>query len=914
MSPGQPAPTPVHEWERIKDIAASALELAPPERDAFVRVQCAGVSALERAVREILAGEDDTGSLLLPELDLAIGASPVPLAAAHAAFDGYTITRLLARGGTSDVYLAHQKHPEREVAIKVFRAGLGSDRQVQRFRDEARILARLEHPGIAAIFAAGITDKLAPVALPYLAMEYVEGSSLTSHARERGLSLDDRIRLMVRVCEAVHGAHQRGVIHRDLKPANILVRADGSPKVLDFGIARLTGEADTSASHTVTGELLGTLAYMSPEQLRADHHAIDTRTDVYALGVILFELLAGRPAYDVTSMPMTEAVAQIQRGLRTSLRDLGVRCDPDVEAVVHKAAAAVPSDRYASSEALAQDLRRLLAGEPVLAQPPTTLYRVRKFAARNKAGVTTALILALVILGLSVASVVGFVRASHQRNLAIAAQSRAETALAREELVGGYVRSMLTSADPTLHGPDVRVVDVLRLWGEDIDRDLASSPDVSARLHALLADTYFALGSYEDATQHYRAAIAAVTPIEGEDAPIRLDMTTGLANTLMYVDQLEEAETLIEENLARATRTQGAETLAALMLRESQAELARMRNEIDRAEELYGSLRSDAKRLFGENSEIHTTALSGLSRTYLESYQPTKAIEVLRELLDLRTRIDGLDHPGTIIARGNLGIALEDLGEYQQSVDILTENVAIGERKLGPLHHTVRSSRAALAVSLHGLGQTDQAIEICERVLQDEIAVYGPDHTDVATAISNLVAMLLSEERYDQALAYTPMAVEIMTEAYGPDHTRTITTLGNHASALQGLKRYDEAGRALQDLYTRLQRTAGPGNTQTLIWGNNLAMLHHETGAFAEGAAVLTDIIALARASEECPDVYTAVFERNLGRCLMGAGDFPAAHAHLTLSMQLLDSAPEHMRARTQEFLDELAKLWTPPG
>ncbi len=795
------------EWEQIKEITASALELPASERDDYLRKHCEPGGSIDRAVREMLSSEDDTGDVLLGEIDFVVGATPLPLATGTTEFDGYRIERLIARGGTSDVYLAHQSHPERHVAIKVFRAGLGSDRQVERFQGEVRILAKLDHPNIAAIFSAGLSDKIAPVPLPYLAMEYVEGQTLTEYVQSRSLSLDERLLLMAKVCSAVHGAHQRGVIHRDLKPANILVREDGEPKVLDFGIARLvSADGNTSRSHTMTGEILGTLAYMSPEQIRADHDAIDIRTDVYALGVILYEILTGKPAFDVSALPIPEAITRIQRGTRSTLNEAGIHCDPDVEAVVQKAAATAQNERYTSAESLAEDLRRLVAGEPVLAQPPTTIYRLRKFAGRNKAGVATALVLTLVILGLSLASVIGFVHASHQRNLALDAQAEAESALTREKQVGDYVRSMLTSADPTIHGPDVRVVDILHLWGDDIDKDLSSTPDVSARLHALLADTYFSLGNYDDAAAHYRVAISTITPLEGVDSSVRLEMITGLISTLTYLDQLEEAESLIDQNFERALRTEGPESIAALRLQESTAELARLRNDIELAEELYSKLRLDAKRLFGEDSEIYSVALSGLSRTYLESYQPAKAIEVLQELLDIRTRTDGPDHPGSIIARGNLGIALEDLGEYQQSVNLLTENVRIGEQKLGPLHHTVRSSRGALAISLHSLGKTDEAIQLAERVIRDEIEVYGPDHTDVATATSNLVAMLLSEERYEEALKYTPRALDILSKAYGPDHLRTISALGNYAVNLQGMKHYDEAGEVLRDLYTRLKR------------------------------------------------------------------------------------------------------------
>ena len=284
------------DWNRIKEIVATALELPKHERAAFVANECAGESELLAAVNELLADDDDSNDVISEDLDILVGIKPLPDVSGLTDFDGFHIQRLLARGGTSDVYLAQQEHPEPKVAIKIFRAGLSSERQLDRFQGEVEILARLEHPYIAAIYAAGMSDKVAPVPLPYLAMEYVEGVPLTEFASSSAMSLKAKLELMVAVCQGVHGAHQRGVIHRDLKPANILVKPDGTPKILDFGIARLTTQDGTHGGHTMTGELVGTLAYMSPEQLGSESGNIDIRTDVYSLGTILYEIQGAQEA------------------------------------------------------------------------------------------------------------------------------------------------------------------------------------------------------------------------------------------------------------------------------------------------------------------------------------------------------------------------------------------------------------------------------------------------------------------------------------------------------------------------------------------------------------------------------------------------------------------------------------------
>lgn len=917
-------------WDRVKDIVASAFELPRHERSAFVAQQCGGDAELLASVNALLADDDDedTGEVLSTDLDILVGVTPLPDVSGLTDFDGFNIQRLLARGGTSDVYLAKQQHPERSVAIKVFRAGLSSNRQLERFQSEVEILARLEHPYIAAIYAAGMSDKVAPVPLPYLAMEYIEGEPLTDFARSQAYDTDDKIKLVSLVCQGIHGAHQRGVIHRDLKPANIFVKPDGTPKILDFGIARLATQDGSRGGHTMTGELVGTLAYMSPEQLGPDGDLIDIRTDVYSLGVILFEMLAGRPAFDTSASSIPETMKQIEAGSVPTLRSLGIHVPADLEAVLSKATSREPELRYDSAAAFAADLNRLLTGEAVEAHPPTTMYRLRKFAGRNKAMVTAGSIATSLTLALTAASVVGFVSASQERDAAIEAraiadseterateQARiAEEALGREQTIGEYIKRMLTSVSPVNHGPDARVADVIATWGDDIDSSFPNNSDTRARLHALLGDTYFALGQFNEALLHFRAAFEIVAPNNTNPHVPLIDLYTGLINTLMFLGELDEAEQLLATALPMAVEEYGINDQMTLALRESEAEWYRLKGDLDTSVEKFKILAADSKEALGESSNQHLTALGGVVRSLLEDQKSTEAVEVLRGLIVLRETHMGREHPTTLIAFGNLGTALNDIGEFEEAVSVLEENIEIGERVLGELHHTVRTSRGGLIDSLHRVGRSDEALALSWRVVEDDRAVYGDDHPDVAVSLNNVAAMLLELERFEEALELTEDVHERLTRNLGATHPRTLVALGNHAIAIQGVGRLSDAAEVLTQLHQLLLDTFGPLDGQTIVAGNNLAMLWLEIEEYQQGADLLRDVIAAGHESPECPLFYIGIFERNLARCLMGLEQYPEAEDHLLISAEILKDSPPQFVERTQEFLDELYSKWTPPA
>jgi serine/threonine protein kinase/tetratricopeptide (TPR) repeat protein len=491
-------------FERVDALFRAACVLPREEREQFLDAECEDDSALRLEVESLLAvdaetdGPLDDAPLLPNSIAAAVGVPPAPEgdAAAPERIDGYRIIRIIGRGGMGVVYEAEQESPRRRVALKVINPGLVTPGLLRRFNFETEALGRLQHPGIAQIYAASTYDAGAG-AQPYFAMELVEGTVLTRHAGLRRLSARARLELLARVCDAVHHAHQRGVIHRDLKPANILVTDDGRPKILDFGVARATdSDLQITTMPTHIGQIVGTVPYMSPEQAGGDASGLDTRSDVYALGVIGYELLTGRLPYDVRDKMLHEALRAIREDDPTPLVTHSRVLAGDVATIIGKALEKDPARRYQSASALAADIRRHLHDEPISARPPSVWYQLAKFTRRNKPFVAAGSI-ATATLVLATCVSIGFALSeSNQRRLAEQQHAQADE---RFNEVRELANTFLFKVDEQLVGVagatparETLVTTALEYLDQLAD-DVGSDPELLSEL----ADAYIRVGDIQ---------------------------------------------------------------------------------------------------------------------------------------------------------------------------------------------------------------------------------------------------------------------------------------------------------------------------------------------------------------------------------------------------------------------------------
>ncbi len=531
-------------WSAVRAIVEDALDLPDAERGAFIDGACADDAELRRAVERLVDADsrpDRITRIVEEQQRDALADTAVAADFTGRRVGRYQLRRLIATGGMGAVYEAEQSEPSRLVALKTMGFGLHTADAVQRFRYESEILARLSHPAIAQVYETGTLDgpddgEVAFASVPWFAMEYVEGArDIVQYVREEALPRDALLDLFLQVCDAVHHGHLKGVIHRDLKPGNILVDRAGRPKVIDFGVARVSDAEGGSGVHTRAGHMVGTPQYMSPEQFAGEPGAIDTRSDVYALGLLLFELLCGQRPYDLADKPIAEAAHLVEVLGARRLRSVDPLQPSDLEWICDKALARERERRYDTAADLAADIRRHRRREPVLAGPPTTIYRVSRFVSRHRVGVISASLVLLALVGGLVGTWVGLQREAEQ--------------LRRSRALAGFLGSMFRSMTPDGRGPDARVVDVLEDASWRVQREFADDPVIQADILDALGRAYADVSLREQAERLLRSALAVRTEELSVDDPERLATLGVLSDVLARRGQMAEAEGMLREGL-----------------------------------------------------------------------------------------------------------------------------------------------------------------------------------------------------------------------------------------------------------------------------------------------------------------------------------------------------------------------------
>lgn len=760
----------------------------------------------------------------------------------------FRIRGVLGQGGMGVVYRAEQDSPRREVALKVVRPGYATPEIMRRFAHESQILGKLQHPGIAQVYQAGTADTGAGPQ-PFFAMELVHGPTLSAYIEQESPSLRARLELMVQICDAVQHAHTKGVIHRDLKPANVIVTnpaGDQSgarqPKILDFGVARATDADIQSATiQTTAGQLVGTVPYMSPEQVAADPEALDTRSDVYALGVMLFEVLSGELPHDLRRVGIAEAARIIGQVEPTKLGTHGTTLRGDLETIAAKTLEKEPDRRYQSAAELGEELGRYLRDEPIEARRASTVYQLRKFARRNRslvaAGAVAAGVLALGVAGTAWQAI----DASRQ---AVAAQQAEAKAVAINEFL---VKELLGAANPAVaQGEDVTVLELFRTASERVGTALADEPELEMTVRGVLGEVLVNLADGPGAQREFDR-VAELTAIHlGPTHEETLAAQHALADLDARMGRLADARARIDDVLPRMREHLGPDHIETLK------------------------------------------AEGSLGRVMLEMGDLAGAEEILRRSAEAIEAKLGPDDIQTMTTWNNLATALKDLRRFDEAEAVDRDLLERRTRVFGALHPDTLTSMNNRAALLQLMARTEEATALFEQTLEGRRAVLGTSHPSTLTTMNNMADAAIRAGDFERAEALLSEAIEGLTAAYGPRHPTLLTAQNNLAYVFEETDR-DELAEPLYRnvLATRLE-VLGPTRPETLSGANNLGMLLQRTGRLEEAAEYLSNA---ARGSAEVlgeDHFYTAIFENNYGDCLTDLGRYDEAIELITRSGAVL--------------------------
>jgi tetratricopeptide (TPR) repeat protein/predicted Ser/Thr protein kinase len=824
----------------------------------------------------------------------------------------YRILGIIGEGAMGVVYEAEQERPHRRVALKVIRPGFAAPARLRRFEHEAEVLGRLQHPGIAQIYHAGVADTGSGTQ-PFFAMELVRGRALNEFVAERRLALKDRLTLFTEICDAVDHAHQKGVIHRDLKPANIVVDAAGKPKVLDFGLARAIDADIRSTMHTGAGEMVGTIAYMSPEQVSGATDELDTRSDVYALGVIAYELLSDRSPYDLHRKPLAEMARIIREEEPARLSSVTRRLPADVETIVAKALEKDRTRRYASAAEMAEDIRRYLRDEPIVARPPSTLYQIRKFAKRHKAVVAGVVaVFAVLVAGVIVSSLLAF-RARRAEATADARATEAGRETAKAQAVTKFLQDMLAAANPeNAQGREVSVRAALDEAAKKVEAgSLAKEPAVESAVRAVIGTTYRDLGLFEPAARQLKLALETQQKT-GADGLIVAQTELDLARVEFLRFNLKEAEPLLRDSLAIRRQRLGDRHPEVAWVLNALGALLQRAGRLDEAEPVMREALAVRREVLGPADPDTQSTLNNLGMILRGKGDVAGAAPMLQEALELRRKTLGNDHPDVVIQMVNVALVLGDLGDYPGSEKLGREALAARRRILGQEHPAVANTLRVVGDSLAGAGDYSGAEPFYREAITIARKGYGDQHAETARHQTGLAWVYVRAGEHAKAEPLLREALAFQRKALGVDNDATRTTLTYLARALNGLKDYaaaDAAAREVIASYQKQPNARAPGEALAAL-GESLL----ERRQFVEAATTLQqareEFAKHPSVTKWLPPDVTSL----LGAALAGERKFAEAEPLLVSGYEGLRDVTGTPRSRLRGSIERLIAFYGAAG
>jgi non-specific serine/threonine protein kinase/serine/threonine-protein kinase len=852
----------VEGWDRVKELLHQALQLAPDQRARFLDEACSSDGALRAEVESLLLADEGIGSSFMQSPPLAdelradgIGAS-FALEAGQVFAQRFQLVRKLGEGGMGQVWLAEQTSPvRRQVALKLIKAGMYDESVVQRFRAERQSLAIMDHPAIAKVFDAGAT----PQGQPYFVMEYVPGLPIAEYCDRKKLKIRDRLELFIQVCDGVQNAHQKAIIHRDLKPANILViEVDGKPVawIIDFGLAKATTpQVEGESLFTQLGHFVGTPGYMSPEQADPNVRDVDTRTDVYSLGVVLYVLLAGlqpfetrqrqkqpldewlrklreeeppRPSAKVSTDRETSSSTAEARGTNPS--QLVSLLRGDLDWITMKALEKNRARRYGTPSELAADIRRYLNHEPVVARPARAGYRLRKYARRHRVAVAVAGGLVLLLAAFSVLQALQLRRITRERD--------------RATRITDFMTGMFKVSDPSeARGNGVTAREILDKASTDMQKGLAKDPEVQSQMTQVMASTYTNLGLYPRAHELAKRALDARLSLLGPDDPKTLESMAQLGWILNREGHYVEAEKTERQALMSERRVLGPEDPLTIETMGNLAFIVQGPGDFGQGEKLAREVIEVATRRLGPESAPVLQAMNHLGDALWNQGRYAEAERDFRQLLDVERRVLGPDHPETLRAMASLALTIQSQRRFAEAEQVYREAMGIAQRVLGPEHPLTTGTMFNLAALLSLEGHHADAEKLYRETLAIQLRTLGPDHPRTLLSKAALADELFKEGHVSEAEKLQRKTVETMVRVLGPEHPSTLVCQSSLAKDLIREGRYAEAEKIAREAFDAAIRTLGPQHPYTLDTLQQLGTAMAYTHRYAEASKLFRDVI-----------------------------------------------------------------------
>ena len=842
-------------------------------------------------------------------------------------FAGYALVEEIHRGGQGIVFRARQESTGRDVAIKVMREGPFSGQTSRsRFEREVQILARLKHPNIATIHESAFAGDN-----QYFVMDYIAGEPLDVYVSRRDWSVEAVIRLFARVCKAVNAAHLRGIIHRDLKPSNILIDEAGEPHILDFGLAKFESDfGGRTSAMTQTGQFVGSLPWASPEQAGGTADRIDLRTDVYALGVILYQVLTGKFPYRVVG-GMRDVLSNILEAEPTRLRSIRRELDSEIETIALKCLEKDPERRYQSAGALAEDVERFLQNQPILARPATTLYQLKKLVVRNRLSFSLVIALFFSIIGFSVWMAILYsqadrlrIEAVRMRDAEAAQRVAAEANLARAESaertsreaahtaneVVDFLVGLFEISDPDeAKGETVTAREILDRGAATIREELADQAGVRARMMSVMGAVYRSLGLYDAALPLLEESLKQREALyDGNDLAVA-ETLTELSALCRLRGEYERSQAYGQRALTIRRATLGADHEKSLASLNNLALVHKARGHLQEAEVLLREYVDRVKHAFGDKDKAAVTSLNNLALLLEEMGRYDEAGSLFREALDRATAHFGARRPITLEVMGNLGRLLHERGEMSEAEQLLREAVGRQREVLGDDHPSTQSSVTSLGLLLRDDGRLEEAESLLQEAADVRARVLGTEHPDTLTSINNLALLYLARSRFADAEKGFRRAWEGYQHAVGDMHPLTVGSLANLAAAIKSQDRFDEAEPYYRMALANTRVVFGEDHPDTLVVLSNLASLLKAQGKLDAAEPLLRRVVEAQSQTLGPEHAITLTAMNNLASVLKANGKLEESEKwnRATLEARLRQLGDRHLS--TLVSMNNLAKL-----